>query len=75
MLQTALHETAVCLPAVSCVEGLCMENIGMVQVRGSWEAVQLLQEWCTAQLKVTHPLCLYSAWTLETSHLFVRLQL
>lgn len=74
MLQTALRETAVCLPALSCMEGLCVGNTGMAQVRGCWEAVQLLPGWSRAQLKVTHPLCLFIE-TLETSHLFVRLQL
>lgn len=46
----------------------------MAQVRGGWKAVQLLSGWSRTQLKVTHPLCLYNG-TLETSHLFERLQL
>lgn len=73
-LQTALQEFAVCLPALSCMEGLCMGSTGMAQVRGSWEAVQLLPGWSRAQLNVTQLLCLYNG-ALETLHLFVKLQL
>lgn len=74
VLQAALHEPAMCMPALSYMEELGIGNTGMAQVRGCQEATQYLPGPSKAQLKATHPLCLDNG-TLAASCLFVSLQL
>ena len=74
VLQAALHNSAVCMPPVSYMEGLGIRNTGMAQERGSWEALQHLPGPNKVQLKATHCFCLDNG-TLAAPRLFVSLQL